>query len=58
MKIVKRVDEAINPLTIPPGTIVYTGGNAATPQVLLRELINNEQIRDIELLSILLLGDV
>ncbi|MBK7094206.1 MAG: acetyl-CoA hydrolase/transferase family protein [Saprospiraceae bacterium] len=58
MKIVKRVDEAINPLTIPPGTIVYTGGNAATPQVLLRELINNEQIKDIELLSILLLGDV
>lgn len=58
MKIVKRVDEIINPRTIPAGTIVYTGGNAATPQVLLKELIRNDKIRDIELLSILLLGDV
>jgi 4-hydroxybutyrate CoA-transferase len=58
MKIVKRAEEIINPLTIPAGTIVYTGGNAATPQVLLQELIYNKQIRDIELLSILLLGDV
>ena len=58
MKIVKRVDEIINPSTIPAGTIVYTGGNAATPQVLLKELIRNDKIRDIELLSILLLGDI
>lgn len=58
MKIVKRVEEAVNTMTMPPGTIVYTGGNAATPQVLLRELIKNDQIKDIELLSILLLGDV
>ncbi|MGE5354740.1 MAG: acetyl-CoA hydrolase/transferase family protein [Deltaproteobacteria bacterium] len=58
MKIVKRVDEAVNKNTIPPGTLIYTGGNAATPQVLLKELIRNDQIRDIELLSILLLGDV
>lgn len=58
MKIVKRVDEIINPRTIPAGTIVYTGGNAATPQVLLKELIRNDKIRDIELLSILLLGDI
>jgi 4-hydroxybutyrate CoA-transferase len=58
MKVVKRVEDAVNNHTIPPGTIVYTGGNAATPQVLLKELIRNDQIRDIELLSILLLGDV
>ena len=58
MKIVKRVEEAINTNTIPSGTIIYTAGNAATPQVLLKELINNNQIRDIELLSILLLGDI
>ena len=58
MKVVKRVEDAVNNHTIPPGTIVYTGGNAATPQILLKELIRNDQIRDIELLSILLLGDI
>jgi acyl-CoA hydrolase len=58
MKIVKRADEIINPTTMPVGTIVYAGGNAATPQVLLKELIDNKLIKEIELLSILLLGDI
>jgi len=58
MKKVQNISEAINPKTIPPGCVVYTGGNAGTPQVLLKELIHNTQIKDIELLSLLLLGDI
>ncbi len=58
MKIIQSVSEAVNEHIIKPGTVVYTGGNAATPQVLLRELINNPKITGIELISLLLLGDV
>lgn len=58
MKVIKKAEEAVNAKTIPPGTMIYTIGNAATPQILLKELINNTRIHDIELISILLLGDV
>lgn len=58
MKRVQSVSDAINTKTIPPGSIIYTGGNAGTPQTLLKELINNTSIKDIDLLSILLLGDI
>jgi len=58
MKIVSNVAEAINVNTLSPKSMVYTSGNAATPQVLLRELARNSEIKDIDLLSLLLLGDV
>ena len=58
MKIVQRVEEAINPSTIRPGSMMYCGGNAATPQVLLRQMVADKNIRDVELLSLLLLGDI
>ncbi len=58
MKIVKRVERAINADTIKPGSIIYIAGNAATPQVLLKQMARDTDIQDVETLSILLLGDI
>jgi acyl-CoA hydrolase len=58
MKIVKKVEEAVNAQIIPQGSVIYTSGNAATPQVLLRQLAADTTIREVDLLSLLLLGDV
>lgn len=58
MKIVKRVEDAINPLNITRGSRIYCAGNAATPQVLLRQLAADPYIYNVEMLSVLLLGDV
>ncbi|HHL32134.1 MAG TPA: acetyl-CoA hydrolase, partial [Oceanospirillales bacterium] len=58
MKIVNNVAEIINSTTIPKNSMVYTAGNASTPQVLLRQIIKDEQITSIDLLSLLLLGDI
>ena len=58
MKIVKRVEWAVNSTNIPPGSIIYIAGNAATPQVLLRQLAADTSIRDVDTLSLLLLGDI
>lgn len=55
---VKRVEEAINSNIIKAGSMMYTSGNAATPQVLLRQLAKDSSIKDVELLSLLTLGDV
>ena len=58
MKIITRVDEAVNAAIIPRGSRIYTSGNAATPKLLLNQLAEDENIKDVELLSVLLLGDV
>ncbi len=58
MKIVSKVEEIINPQFLSPGSMIYCGGNAATPQVLLKQIIKDKTIKDVELLSLLLLGDV
>jgi len=58
MKIVQRVEEAINPLNITKGSVIYSAGNAATPQVLLRQMAADPYIYNVEMLSVLLLGDV
>jgi 4-hydroxybutyrate CoA-transferase len=58
MKIVNRPDEAINTSTIPPGSRIYSSGNAATPQVLLKQIAEDKDIKNIELLGALLLGEV
>jgi acyl-CoA hydrolase len=58
MKIVKKVEWAVNSNNIPPGSIIYIAGNAATPQVLLRQLAADTSIRDVDTLSLLLLGDI
>ena len=58
MKHVNRVEEAVNASTIPSGSRLYCSGNAATPQALLKQLATDGSILDIELLGVLLLGDI
>lgn len=57
MKIISSADEAINASIIKPGSIAYTSGNAAAPQLLLEQLGKDLSIKDLDLFSILLLGD-
>lgn len=56
MQIVK-VEEVINSSFIKPGSVVYSAGNAATPQVILEHLAADVSIRDIDVYSVLPLGD-
>lgn len=58
MKIINRIEEVINPGIIKPGSRIYTAGNAATPQTILKQLIRDKAITDVELISVLLLGDI
>ena len=58
MKIVSRVEEAINSKNIPDGSIIYTSGNAATPQVFLRHIAEDTSIKNVAMLSVLILGDI
>lgn len=58
MKVVQRIEDAINSVILKKGSIIYTAGNAATPQVLLRHLAEDKSITDVELLSVLLLGNI
>lgn len=58
MQLIQRVEEAVNPANIPPGSRIYSAGNAATPQVLLKQLIEDDAIRQVELMGVLLLGDI
>jgi 4-hydroxybutyrate CoA-transferase len=58
MKLVHRVEDAINALNIRPGSVIYCAGNAATPKVLLQQLAKDPYIYNVQMLSVLLLGDV
>lgn len=58
MRIVHSPEDVIHAQSLPPGSRVYSAGNAATPQVLLRQLATDETIRDIDLIGVLLLGDL
>ncbi len=58
MKIVKNVESVINATYIKPGSMIYTSGNAAAPQVLLKQLAKDPYIYNVDLLSVLLLGDL
>lgn len=58
MKVINKVEEAINSITIKPESRIYTAGNAATPQVLLTQLVKDTSIKNIELISVLLLGNI
>jgi acyl-CoA hydrolase len=57
MKRVKSVEEAVNATNIKPGSVIYTSGNAATPQVLLKQLGDDLSIRRVALYGVLLLGE-
>ena len=58
MKIVNKIEDAVNARNIPGGKVIYTAGNAATPVMLLRQLAADASIKDVSLLSVLLLGEV
>lgn len=58
MKLVTRVEDAVNSANLPPGSRIYSAGNATTPQILLQQLSRDESIRDVELLGVLLLGEI
>lgn len=58
MKIVKRIEDAINSSTLKPGSRIYCSGNAATPQSFLKQIAADDAITDVEMLSVLLLGDI
>lgn len=58
MKIVKKAEDVINPTYIKRGSMIYVAGNAAVPQVMLRQLAKDPYIYDIEMLSVLMLGDI
>ncbi|RME26359.1 MAG: acetyl-CoA hydrolase, partial [Candidatus Zixiibacteriota bacterium] len=57
MKTISVPDEVINARTIPPGSVIYASGNAATPQLLLAQLARDHSIVDIDLYTVLPLGD-
>ena len=57
MKTVKRAEDVINPQILKPGSVIYTSGNAATPQVLLEQLAQDLSIKHVALFGVLLLGD-
>ncbi len=58
MKKISKPEEVINAVVIVPGSVLYASGNASTPQVLLKQLAKDESIKNIELISTLLLGDL
>ncbi len=58
MKRYSKVEDIINKENIKPGSIIYTGGNAATPQLLLKQIALDTSIVDVEMLSLLVLGDI
>ena len=58
MKKIANPKEIINSHIIPPGTRIYCSGNAATPQVLLKYIWEDTSIKDVEMLSVLLLGEI
>ena len=58
MKIVKNVENVINATYIKEGSVIYVAGNAATPKVILNQLAHDPYIYNVDLLSVLLLGDI
>ncbi len=58
MKIITDVSEAVNSKILKPGSKIYTSGNAAVPQILLKQLAKDKDIIDVDLFGLLLLGDI
>ncbi|MFC1505378.1 acetyl-CoA hydrolase/transferase family protein [Thermodesulfobacteriota bacterium] len=58
MQLIDRPEDIINSSVLKPGSRIYVSGNAATPQVLLKQLARDPAIHDVELLSVLLLGEI
>ena len=49
MRIITKPEEAVNASIIGPGSRIYSSGNAATPQVLLKQIVKDKDIKDVEL---------
>ena len=58
MIIASNVEEVVNAGILHPGRRIYVSGNAATPQVLLGQMVADTEIRDVEMIGVLLLGDI
>ena len=58
MKKIQKPEDVINSSFIRPGNRIYVAGNSATPQCLLKTLAADESIQGIELLGVLLLGEI
>jgi 4-hydroxybutyrate CoA-transferase len=58
MKIVNQVEDIVNRTLLPAGSRIYASGNAATPQVMFRQLAADRTICDVTLMGVLFLGDV
>ncbi|OGR59733.1 MAG: acetyl-CoA hydrolase [Elusimicrobia bacterium GWA2_69_24] len=56
MAAIVPVEQAINSANLPRGSNIYCAGNAATPQVLFQQIIDDESIRDVDMYSVLPLG--
>ncbi len=54
---VADASDVINPLLLQPGSVIYSAGNAATPQVLLEQLANDLSIKHVDIYSVLPLGE-
>ncbi|RKX24655.1 MAG: acetyl-CoA hydrolase [Candidatus Zixiibacteriota bacterium] len=57
MKVISKPEDVINSTNIKPGSVIYASGNAAPAQELLLQLARDLTIKDIDLYSILLLGE-
>jgi len=51
------VEDAVNSRNIPPGSRLYVSGNAATPQLLLKQLAADSSIRNIDFYGVLFLAN-
>ena len=58
MNIVRKVEDAVNAENIPRGSVIYAGGNAATPVRLLQQLAKDSTIHGVSLLGVLFLGEL
>lgn len=58
MEKISAPQDLINPIHIKPGSRLYASGNAATPQLLLRQLAIDKNIRGVDLIGVLFLGDL
>ena len=58
MKIVRKVEDVVNAENLPRGSVIYAGGNAATPVRLLQQLAKDTTIRGVSLLGVLFLGEL
>lgn len=58
MKQVNKPEDVINASIVKSGSRIYVSGNAATPQVLLKQLVADKKIDGVELIGVLLLGDI